>query len=97
MRKLDQAEREIERKCIDLSMRFRDAAKEDRAAVQKELAESVNKHFDLRQQRRELQLKRLEEELQRLRDAIKRREEAREQIVKKRVGELLGEGDDMRF
>lgn len=97
MRQLDQAEREMERKCIDRSMRFRDAAKEDRAALQKELAEAVNKHFELRQQRRELKMKRLEEELQRLRDAIKRRQDAREEIVKKRVSELLGEAEDMRF
>jgi hypothetical protein len=97
VRRIDQAEREVERKCIELSMKHRDAAKDERAAVKKELTDLVNKQFDLRQERRELQLKRLEEELQRLRDAIKRRQEIREQIVKQRVGELLGQEPDISF
>jgi hypothetical protein len=97
LRRIDQAEREVERKCIELSLKHRDAAKDERAAVQKDILALVNKHFDLRQERRELQLKRLEEELQRLRDAIKRRQEVREQIVKQRVGELLGQEPDISF
>lgn len=97
MHKLDMEEFELSRKTTELTMRYRNAPAEEREQVTKELTESVNRHFDVRQQRRELQLKRLEEELQRLRESIQARNEAREQIVNRRIAELLGDKDDLSF
>ncbi len=97
MAELDQADFELSRKTTDAVLRYRHAPVEDREQLKKELTELVNRHFDVRQQRRELQLKRLEEELQRLRESIEARSEAREQIVNKRIAELLGEKADLSF
>ena len=97
MHKLDMEEFELSRKTTELTMRYRNAPAEEREQVKKELTESVNRHFDVRQERRELQLKRLEEELQRLRESIQARNEAREQIVNRRIAELLGDKDDLSF
>jgi hypothetical protein len=61
------------------------------------LEKLVNQHFDARQNRRQLEIKRLEEGLQRLRDAIAERNKARNEVVNKRVKELLGQADDLGF
>ncbi len=68
-----------------------------REKLKPQITELVNKHFDVRQQRRSLELKRLEDELQRLRETIDRRSKARKEIVEKRVSELIGREDDLRF
>ena len=57
----------------------------------------MNKHFDVRQKRRELQLKRMEDELQRLREAITSRNKSRESIVTNHMKELVGEERDLEF
>jgi len=97
MQELDRRDFELGQQCMELSMRFRHAPPDEKEKLKKELTESVNGHFEVRQQRRELQLKRLEEELKRLREAIERRSGSREQIVSKRIAELLGEEDDLSF
>lgn len=97
MQELDRTEGEVMQQCAELAMKFRQTPKAEREALKKQLAEVVNRHFDLRQKRRDLQLKRLEEELQRLREASERRTKAREEIVNRRIAELLGEQDDLGF
>lgn len=87
----------LERECAELASRLRRAAKDERENLKKQLTEAVNKHFDVRQKRRELQLKRLEEELQRLRETNRKRIEAREQLVNRRLAELMGPHDDLGF
>jgi hypothetical protein len=94
---MDMEEYELARKTTELTMRYRHAPAEQREQMKKELTDLVNRHFEVRQQRRELQLKRLEEELQRLRESIQARNEAREQIVNRRIAELLGDKDDLSF
>jgi len=97
MQELDRKDFELGHQCMELSMRYRHAQSEEKEQLKKELTELVDEHFDVRQQRRELQLKRLEEELKRLREAIGRRSDSREQIVSKRIAELLGEEDNLSF
>jgi ABC-type phosphate transport system auxiliary subunit len=82
---------------LELSEQYHRAPNEKREALQKQLAESVSKHFDVRQSRRELHLKRLTEELEKLRESITRRTEVRDQIIGKRVSELMGKEDDLAF
>jgi len=57
----------------------------------------IAKHFEVRQQRRQLQLARFEKELQRMREEIERRNEKRAEIVGKRIAELVGERSDIDF
>jgi len=87
---------ELERQSRELALQYRRAPISQRAAIRRQLQEVVTQHFESRQRRRLLELKRLEEELKRLRDAIDRRNEAREEVVGRRVSELLGE-DDIDF
>lgn len=97
MYKLEMADQEMERQTSDLSMQYRRAPKEEKAELRKELEEVVLKHFEVRQEKRQLQLTRLEKELQRLRDEIERRTQKRGEIVGKRLSELVGERSDIDF
>ena len=96
MFKLFSKDHALERRTRELSVQYRQAPKEQRPSIRKELVEAVDAHFEVRQERRSLELKRLEEELNRLRSAIERRSKAKKDISSRRVAELLGE-DDMNF
>ena len=97
MHKLLRDDHDMERQTRELAMQYRRAPSQQRAAIRKQLDELVNSHFEVRQQRRLLELKRLEEELKRLHEDIDRRNEARQVLVGKRVSQLLGEDNDLDF
>lgn len=90
-------DRNLDDKTHELSVRLRSAKKDDREKLKAELTDVVTKHFDVRQQRRDLQVKRMEAELQKLRDAMTKRNESRNDIIKKRLTELVGEQSDLEF
>lgn len=91
------ADYDLEKKSAEISSRVRQLPRDQRVKLKEELTKVLNEHFDVRQKRRELQIKRMEEELSRLRDAVHKRNEAREPIVRKRLGELTGEESDQDF
>jgi hypothetical protein len=91
------ADNDLDRQALEKAGQLRNATSESRDKLKAELAEIVGKHFEARQKRRELQLKRMEEEIQRLRDAIQARNEAREDIVNKRITELTGDANPLDF
>jgi hypothetical protein len=97
MFKLIQADMELDRQSRDLAAQYQKASAEERGKLKGLVEQAVNKHFEVRQERRALELKRLEEELKRLHEAIERRAKARKEIVAKRLAELLGQADDMHF
>jgi hypothetical protein len=90
-------DQELERQTADLSMQYRRAPEEERTALKTQLGELVQQHFDVRQERRRLQLKRLEDELKALRTAIEKRDEARDDVIDRRLLELLGQEDTLGF
>ena len=94
---LESQDQEFERKTFELVGQYRNAPAEQRPELKKQIQESVTKHFEVRQKKRQLQLTRMEKELQRMRDEIKRRGEAQEEIVGRRLAELLGERGDLDF
>lgn len=88
---------QLEQQTAELADQVRRASGEQRDKLKTQLRDLVNKHFEIRQQRRELQLKRMETELARLREAIKERNEVRESIIQQRLTELTGEVKDLGF
>jgi hypothetical protein len=93
MHKLLQAEFDLDRQSRELARDFREADKEEQAAIKEKLSKVVADHFASRQQRRALEVKRLEEEVKRLHESIERRSKAQDTIVKSRLSELLGTED----
>ena len=65
--------------------------------LQKQIEKLVRDQFECRQARRQTELTRFEEQIKRLRDAIEKREKARDVIIDRRVKELLGQEDDLKF
>lgn len=80
-----------------LAEQVRKATGDERTKLKQQLEDLLNKHFDVRQQRRQLQIKRMEEELKRLQEAVEKRSESREALVRQRIAELLGEQADLGF
>ena len=90
-------DRDFEHGSMQLSQLFHHSPEEAQAEVKKQIEEIVAEHFKVRQQRRQLELTRLEKELDRLKTAIKLRQEARDDIIKRRVKQLTGESDPLDF
>lgn len=90
MFKVMREERELEQESVELAQAYRRAPTDEQAAVKEKLLQTVTRHFEVRQQRRTIEIKRLEQELQRLRESIERRTKAQEAIVNDRVSKLLG-------
>jgi hypothetical protein len=97
MYELEKSDADLERQTHELSQRLRSTPRDQREALEKQIAEVVEKHFDVRQSRRQLQLKRLQEELEQLRTAIDRRNQIRTEIVQRRVAELTGKTSELDF
>jgi hypothetical protein len=97
MRELVRKDFDTEREALELAGQYRRASGEEREKLKTQIAELVAKHFDIRQQRRKLQLKRMEEELSRLREAITKRDDASATLVKNRIAELIGEPRELDF
>jgi len=97
MYKLIKLDDDLDRQTRDLAMSYRRAPEAERAKIKAKISELVAKQFEVRQERRLLEVKRLEEEIKRLRETIERRKDAREGLVKKRVGQLIGDDDDLNF
>jgi hypothetical protein len=71
--------------------------KDERAKLKTRLTELVGQQFAIRQEFRGKQIERLEKELARVRESVQKRNENREQIIKRRIAQLLNEEDDMEF
>jgi septum formation topological specificity factor MinE len=84
-------DRELGSRSDELAAKYRRASQAEQEQLKKDIEETVNKHFDVRQQRRKLQLDRMQKELERLRAEIDHRTEQRGTLVKSRVQELLGD------
>jgi hypothetical protein len=97
MRELMKQDVDLDRQTREVAAHLRESRGDDRAKLKSQLTELANKHFDVRQKRRALQLKRLEEELNRLREAIAKRHASRESIVENHIKELTGEPRDLDF
>jgi len=97
MFRLLRTDEELEEQTHRLAMEYRRAPDPEKERIRKELEALVAKHFEVRQERRLLELRRLEEELRRLREAIERRQSHREEIIQHRLRELLDPEDALRF
>ena len=90
-------DRELDDQARELSMKYQRGSDADKEKVKAELEETVTKQFDVRQERRKLELKRLETQLEKLREAVDKREAAKKTLIDKRVSELLGTSDEIEF
>jgi hypothetical protein len=90
-------EADLENQSAGLVEKYRRASESERGEIQKQLEKLVSDQFDLRQERRQKELKKFEEQIKKLRETIEKRQKAKTDIVDRRVKELLGQDDDIRF
>lgn len=94
--KLLKQDAELERTTRQLTMQYRQTVDEDaKAEIGAQLAETIAKHFDVRQKRRALELERLEKELNRMKDLFEKRNQSRDKIIEQRLKELKGEEESL--
>jgi hypothetical protein len=97
MAQLNEADQDLDRQTHELAEQLRRAPDgEARDKLKQELTDVIVKHFQVRQERRELEIKRLELQLDRLRASLKKRMADRDAIVKQRIANLLGD-DELGF
>lgn len=88
-------QRDLERQCGRLAMRFRQSANdEDRAKIREELAKSLAKLFESRQEMRVRSLGRMKKELERIERSIQEREERKSSLIEQRLHQLIEEPVD---
>lgn len=97
MAKLLEEDMDLDRQSRELAMQYHRAPPDRRDAIKQQLAEVVGRHFEARQRRRQIELKRLEAEIQGVRESIEKREKTRGEIVQRRLEELIGREDELKF
>jgi hypothetical protein len=93
MQRLLETDASFDRESRELAEEFRRAANDKQSEIKKKLQDVVTRQFESRQERRSLELKRLEDEIKRIRGSIDKRNEAKKQIVDRRISEVLGQDD----
>jgi hypothetical protein len=92
MYKLLKSENSLEQRIRKAAAQCRQASgKENVDKAKEELQKLVTQQFDVRQQRRALEVKRFEQQIKQLRETSERREKNRKQLIEKRVADLVGQ------
>jgi hypothetical protein len=66
-----------------------------RSEVRTKLAENLGKQFDLRQKRHGLEIEALETQVKKLRELVRKRQDSREEIISRRVDQVLREAEGL--
>lgn len=94
MFELEENDRRLDHDSHELAEHYRHAPEGPaREEIRGKLRETVERHFKVRQERRELEVKRLEAQLERLRGALERRSKDADAIIERRMSQLLGAED----
>jgi hypothetical protein len=85
-------EDELDSRANELAAQYQRTGSAEKDKIQKQIEETVNKQFEVRQQRRKLQLDRMQKELEDLRTLYENKNASRDTLVKGRVLQLLNGG-----
>jgi hypothetical protein len=98
MERLNSTEARLEARARDISAQYRATTNETRRdELRGDLEDVVLQQFEVRQERRQLELEHLERQLKRLREAIEKRSGSRDQLIKQRIEQLVGEESGLGF
>ena len=90
--------RELERQSHKLADTYRNSTDEKaRNEIRLNLATLTTRLFDLREARRQNEVKRMERDLERLRANLAERQKHKQQIIERRVAQLLGDPRNMEW
>jgi hypothetical protein len=92
MTELLKQEDELDNQANNLAAKYQKAATGDKDKIQKQIEETVNKQFEVRQKRRKLQLDRMQKDLDELRTIYENKNASKDALIKGRVQQLLNGG-----
>jgi hypothetical protein len=93
---LTQKELELERQSHDLARQYgRTESRDEKDKLKDKMAEVLNQQFDAQQQRRKDEIKHIEEQLKKLQELMRKREDAKREIVRRRLEQLLQEAEGL--
>jgi hypothetical protein len=94
--KLSAAEGALAREAVTLRNALEHAHTDrERSDARTKLAENLGKQFDLRQKRHGLEIEALETQVKKLKELVRKRQESREDIISRRVDQILREVDGL--
>jgi hypothetical protein len=89
---LARKEVEIDREIHRLKRDWSQASSDQKELIKNQIVERVKAQFQARQDLRRFVLDRIRQDVDRLDTSIKKREEARDNLIQRRIGEILGDG-----
>lgn len=92
MTELLKQEDELDNQANNLAAKYQKAVTGDKDKIQKQIEETVNKQFEVRQKRRKLQLDRMQKDLDELRTIYENKNASKDALIKGRVQQLLNGG-----
>jgi DNA-directed RNA polymerase subunit F len=92
MTELLKQEDELDNQANNLAAKYQKTASGDKDKIQKQIEETVNKQFEVRQKRRKLQLDRMQKDLDELRTIYENKNASKDALIKGRVQQLLNGG-----
>jgi hypothetical protein len=89
-------EQQLAHQAHELARKLRDAKGEaDKDKLKAKLAETLEKQFDLRQKRHTAEIENLEAQVKKLKELVQKRQEARRDIINKRLDQLQREAEGL--
>ena len=82
---------ELEIRSEALGIKYREVAESEKAKIKKDLRQTLLKLFEAREKEREIDVAMLEKELKELQHSLQKRKTYKDEIVKRRLEELIGE------
>lgn len=84
--------------CWELAWKYRNSDESDETeALRTELKEKLGQLFDLRETEKQERIEKLEEELEKLKEMVQERQENREEIIERRLNDMLNEKDELSW
>src|SRR5262245_37236425 len=88
-------EMELADKSEELVRQLAKAEGSKKGKIKDQLSETIGKQFDARQKRHKEEIKALEEKLRKLKDLVQKREDKRDEIVSKRLEQLVRDAEGL--
>jgi len=90
-------EKELEIDAELLALKIKNAEGNTQQKLKSELAGVLNQLFDIKEKKKETEIKQLEKRLQELKESIQARKQNKNEIVQRRIQEMLGDSRYLRW
>ena len=90
-------QKELEINVELLALKYKNANASDQSKIKSDLSNTLSQLFEMREAQKQEEVKQLEERLQDLKESLQMRKQNKEEIVNRRIQELLGNSKYLRW